>query len=49
MTIFDRYRIPVVPRSLGMWYSLFGSHAWLRTAGSMYWKFGIRLKSSFWM
>ena len=25
--------MPVVPRSLGMWYSLFGSHAWLRTAG----------------
>ena len=47
----DYFRLGYADRehwSAPNWF-LFGSHFWLRTALSMYWKLGIRLKSSFWM
>ena len=48
-TTLLRYRMPVVPKSLGSWYSFLGSHARPMNAGLMYFWLGTRLQSIFWM
>src|SRR5215208_4289438 len=49
LTSFVRTAMPVVPQSLGSWYSLFGSHHRPLNGASMYCAFGILDQLIFWM
>src|SRR5215510_11022049 len=49
VTNLFRFVIPVVPQSLGSWYSLFGSHQRPLNCLSMYFWLGIFDQSIFWI
>ena len=49
LTTFDRTAMPVVPQSLGIWYSSFGSHHRPLNCLLMYLAFGTLDQSIFWM
>src|SRR6185369_948613 len=49
LTTFVRTAMPVVPQSLGIWYSSFGSHHRPLNCLLMYLAFGTLVQSIFWM